>query len=73
MSGLKIVLNRLVRRWFPEQTYVRGWDRADEAIKAGGEAKTLRGQACADLYPNAFTKGWKARCDAPNAESEALT
>ena len=66
MSGFFVAVQRLIRRWFPRQTYERGWQCADEAIKCGASQKALRGQACSDLHPDAFTKGWKARCDAPN-------
>ena len=70
MSGFFVAVQRLVRCWFPEQTYERGWQCADDAIKGGASPKTLRGQACVDLHPDAFTKGWKARCDAQNATNE---
>ncbi|MBD3262452.1 MAG: hypothetical protein GF334_12440 [Candidatus Altiarchaeales archaeon] len=68
MSGLFVVVQRFVRRWFPEQTYERGWKSADDAIKLGEDATALRGQACVDPHPDAFTKGWKDRCDAPNPQ-----
>ena len=69
MRAIASQVNRLVRRWFPDQTYERGWRCADNAIKSGEDPKTLRGQACVDPHPDAFTKGWKARCDAPTGLS----
>ena len=67
MSGLRTVIQRLVRRWFPAQTYERGWGCADKCIINGGAPSELRGQACVDLHPDPFTRGWKARCDAAHS------
>jgi hypothetical protein len=63
-------IKRHVRAWIPAQTYERGYRCADECIRQGESATVLRGQACGDLHPCAFTKGWKARCDAQKGGQE---
>jgi hypothetical protein len=56
-------LKTLTGRIWPKQTFERGWNCADKCILAGEDPAVLRGQACSDLNPDDFTKGWKERCD----------
>lgn len=42
--------------------YLRGFNCAKKELQTV-DAKELRGQASSDLYPDDFTKGWKAACD----------
>uniref|UniRef100_A0A6M3LPS0 Uncharacterized protein n=1 Tax=viral metagenome TaxID=1070528 RepID=A0A6M3LPS0_9ZZZZ len=49
-------------RHYVVRLFGEGWREANACIANGEDAMKLFFQACNDLEPNPFTRGWKARC-----------
>jgi hypothetical protein len=64
MISIITTLKRAIKHLFPNNTFERGWKEAENCIRKGYPVSVLRSQACGDIAPDSFTKGWKARCDA---------